>query len=87
MEASQGDNTALRERLKEDSRARAEDQLAATRAMEEALHVRLRQYLYLCTSKASQLRSKLHAFNARDGGGSANECSFYLLYSYKKYKY
>jgi hypothetical protein len=46
LEASQGDNAALRERLKEDARARAEDHLAATRAMEEALHVRLCQYLY-----------------------------------------
>jgi chromosome segregation ATPase len=35
LAASDGDNTALRQRLKEDARARAEDELMATRALEE----------------------------------------------------
>jgi myosin heavy subunit len=35
LAASDGDNTALRERLKEDARARAEDESMATRALEE----------------------------------------------------
>ena len=41
LAALDGDNTALRERLKEDARARAEDESMAARALEEIQHERL----------------------------------------------